>query len=75
MNQLFKEKFACVLVQRRRRVWVNEQALDDGEHVLQRVLGCPIPFEGVDTNVTRLGHVGVEDLGQEVPLWWRLRKL
>jgi len=43
--------------------------------VLDAVLLVPVLLERVDADLTRLGDIGVEDLGEEHGLWWDGREL
>ena len=43
----------------------REACVTHQQNVFDPVLWLPVSFESVDTNGSILGHVGVEDLGQE----------
>ena len=59
------EKLARFFIQSGVRVRVDEQALDGNEDVRDAVRRLPVLLERVHADVTRGGHVRVEDLRGE----------
>ena len=66
VSVVLQQQLAGLLVERGLGEGLNEQAAHDDQHVAQPHLGRPVALEHVYADLARLGHVRVEDLGQEV---------
>jgi len=59
---ILQQQFACLLVQSRLWVWINEEAFDGDEDVANSVRGFPVLLQGVDANLSISSNIGMEDL-------------
>jgi len=59
---VLQEQFACLLVQSRLWVRINEEALDGDKNVTNPVGGFPVFLQSVDANLSITSNIGMEDL-------------